>query len=104
MAQALVVKGRKKLLMSLGDKIESGGNSSAIMGDEVKLGGALMLSAATPIKCAIKLIRNGEVIQSANTSRLEFEVRTPGVYRIEAWLEVDAEQRPWIYSNPIYVR
>jgi len=74
------------------------------MGDEVTLGGTLMLSAATPIKCTMKLIRNGEVLQTANTSRLDFEVKTPGVYRIEAWLAVDGEQRPWIYSNPIYIR
>ena len=30
-----------------------------MMGDEVKLGGGITLSAATPIKCAMKLIRNG---------------------------------------------
>jgi len=82
----------------------TGGKSNAGMGDEVKLAGALMLSAATPVKCTMKLIRNGEALQTANTNRLDFEVKTPGVYRIEAWLEVDGEQRPWIYSNPIYVR
>jgi hypothetical protein len=82
----------------------NGGQTNAIMGDEVRLASGLMLSAATPIKCAMKLIRNGEVIRSESASSLDFEVRTPGVYRIEAWLEVDGEQRPWIYSNPIYVR
>jgi hypothetical protein len=81
-----------------------GGKRVAIMGDEVKLGGALSLSAATPVKCTMKLIRNGEVIQMANANRLQFDVKATGVYRIEAWLEVDGEQRPWIYSNPIYVR
>lgn len=82
----------------------TGSKSSSIMGDEVKLGEALMLSAATPVKCTMKLIRNGEALQTSNTNRLEFDVKTRGVYRIEAWLEVDGEQRPWIYSNPIYVR
>jgi len=76
----------------------------AIMGDEVKLGGASTLIAATPVNCTMKLIRNGEVIQTTNTNRLSFDVKATGVYRIEAWLDVDAEQRPWIYSNPIYVR
>jgi len=80
------------------------GKINSVMGDEVKLGGALTLSAATPIKCTMKAIRNGETLQTANTNRMDFEVKTPGVYRIEAWLEVDGEQRPWIYSNPIYVR
>jgi len=52
----------------------------------------------------MKLIRNGEVIQTANANRLNFDVKMAGVYRIEAWLQVDGEQRPWIYSNPIYLR
>lgn len=81
-----------------------GGNRAAVMGDEVKLDGALVLSAATPVKCTMKLIRNGEVIQATSTKRLDFDVKAAGVYRIEAWLEVDGEPRPWIYSNPIYVR
>jgi hypothetical protein len=81
-----------------------GGKRAAVMGDEVKLGSALSLSAATPVKCTMKLIRNGEVLQVASASRLDFDVKAPGVYRIEAWLEVDGEQRPWIYSNPVYVR
>jgi hypothetical protein len=81
-----------------GDKVHS------VMGDEVKIGRALKLSAATPIKCAIKLFRNGEALQTTDTNRIDFEVKSSGVYRIEAWLEVDGELRPWIYSNPIYVR
>jgi hypothetical protein len=80
------------------DKVHS------VMGDEVKVGRALRLSAATPIKCAIKLFRNGEALQTTDTNRIDFEVKSSGVYRIEAWLEVDGELRPWIYSNPIYVR
>lgn len=80
------------------------GKAGVIMGDEVRQGSNLKLIAATPVKCAIKLIRNGEVIQARNASRIDFEVKTSGVYRIEAWLEVDGEHRPWIYANPIYVR
>ncbi len=80
------------------------GKGNLVMGDELKLGEPMMLTAATPVKCTIKLIRNGEEIQTANANRLDFEVKAPGVYRIEAWLEIDGEQRPWIYSNPIYVR
>ena len=81
-----------------------GRKATAIMGDEVRLNDGLTLSAETPIKCRMKLIRNGEVIAFADARRLDFEVRKTGVYRIECWLEVDGEQRPWIYANPIYVR
>lgn len=82
----------------------TGRKSIGTMGDEVTLGGGLRLIAETPGKCAMKLIRNGEIVQTKNASRIDFEVKTPGVYRIEAWLELDGEQRPWIYANPIYVR
>ncbi len=26
------------------------------------------------------------------------------MYRLEAWLEADGEERPWIFTNPLYVR
>lgn len=29
---------------------------------------------------------------------------SPGVYPLEGWLKLDSEDRPWVYSNPIYVR
>src|SRR6185295_18685519 len=32
------------------------------------------------------------------------EAKETGAYRLEAWLKVDGEERPWIYSNPVYVR
>ena len=35
---------------------------------------------------------------------LEFAVNSSGVYRVEGWLDVAGERRPWVYSNPIYVR
>jgi hypothetical protein len=76
----------------------------AITGDEIKFQRGLVLTAAAPLSCLIKLIRNGDVLQTAKTKRMDFNVKKSGVYRVEAWLEVDGEQRPWIYSNPIYVR
>ena len=38
------------------------------------------------------------------TNRFEHIADQPGVYRIEAWVEIGGEVRPWIYSNPIYLR
>ena len=35
---------------------------------------------------------------------LDVAVKEPGVYRVEGWLTLDGEERPWIYANPIYVR
>lgn len=78
--------------------------TSSIMGDEVSIRGGLKLKAETPVSCMLKLLRNGEEVKRVDGRAIELEVKETGVYRVEAWLEVDSEMRPWIYSNPIYVR
>ena len=84
--------------------IAEGKARQRVMGDEIKVADAMTLKAATPLACTLKLIHNGNVIQTVQSDHLELLPKTKGVYRIEAWLDVDGEQRPWIYSNPIYVR
>jgi hypothetical protein len=75
-----------------------------VMGDEIKLADALTLKVETPVACTLKLIHNGEVRQTVQGNKLEYVPKEKGVYRVEAWLELDGELRPWIYANPIYVR
>jgi hypothetical protein len=75
------------------------------MGDEVKLADGLKLSARLPVAAYVRLLRHGEeVAQSAGQADFAFAVKEPGAYRLEAWLTLDDELRPWIFSNPIYVR
>ncbi len=83
---------------------EAKGKRLAVMGDEVKWATDLKLKVETPVACTLKLIHNGQVIQTAQSHKLEFVPTERGVYRIEAWLEVDGEQRAWIYANPIYIK
>lgn len=73
------------------------------MGDEI---GArrVKLLAETPIPAELRLLRDGVEIAAESGTRMEEEVQEPGVYRLEARLEVAGESRPWIYSNPIYLR
>jgi len=80
------------------------GKPIAVMGDEARLGDGLILIVAAPLECRLKLIRNGETIGTVTARRLDLEVKESGVYRVEAWLEMDGEWRPWIYSNAIYIR
>lgn len=75
-----------------------------IMGDEVKFAPGLKLEARFPQTCAIRLLNSGKVIAETTGSNFEHAIPAPGVYRIEASLDVGGESRPWIYSNPIYVR
>ena len=81
------------------------GKQVAIMGDEVKLAEGLTLRAALPVSAYVRLLRHGkEVARSEGKAEFEFAVKEPGAYRLEAFLEVDGEHRPWLYANPIYVR
>jgi hypothetical protein len=84
---------------------DSRGGRAAILGDEVPLADGLKLTAKLPLPARLRLLRHGkEVAQSTGQREFEYLVKEPGAYRLEAWLELDGEYRPWIFANPIYVR
>jgi hypothetical protein len=78
--------------------------AAAIMGDEVKIAPNQKLAAQFPVPCHMRLLRNGKLVSEAQGDHLEYAVEGAGVFRVEGWLTLDGEERPWIYSNPIYVR
>lgn len=80
--------------------------TTGIMGDEVQMnaGDVVMLTASFPVECKSRLIKNGKLLQENTGSSVSIRAEEPGVYRLEGWLTVDGEERPWIYSNPVYVR
>jgi hypothetical protein len=81
------------------------GGRVAIMGDEAQLAGGLKLTAKLPLPAYVRLLRYGkEVAKSVGKAEFEFAVKEAGAYRLEAWLELDGEYRPWVFANPIYVR
>ena len=71
------------------------------MGSRVKPGARL--SVHLPIQAEIRVIHNGKPIAIQRDSAWSAAVSDAGAYRVEVWLPVDGEKRPWIYSNPIYV-
>ncbi len=73
------------------------------MGDPVPLVGTTRITAQLPLEAHLKLLRSGTVVSDTTGARLEFPVKEAGAYRLEAWLPVDGEERPWIYSNPLYI-
>jgi hypothetical protein len=88
---------------------DSRGGQVGIMGDQVRLADGLRLRAKLPVPAYVRLLRYGkEVMKSdgAGNGKAEFEfaVKESGAYRLEAWLKLDGEFRPWIFANPIYVR
>jgi hypothetical protein len=87
------------------EALNAKGKAVAVMGDEVKHASGLKLRAELPLPCHVRLLRNGvQIAESASKDRFAFLVKEPGVYRLEAWLTLDGESRPWIFANPIYVR
>jgi hypothetical protein len=86
------------------------GAERRVMGDEIRLppGGAVELTARSPVSCRTLFFRDGEVVREVKDSaRAEFSADRAGVYRVEVYLEQLGpllEGRPWIVSNPIFVR
>ncbi|HEY3441143.1 MAG TPA: alpha/beta fold hydrolase [Paludibaculum sp.] len=74
------------------------------MGDTAPFVGGTRLTARAPIAAQWKIFRNGAVVMEKRDVQLTYDAKETGVYRAEAWLEVDGEMRPWIYSNAIRVR
>jgi len=72
----------------------------AIMGDEVIFDPEDVLEVELPEKAQIRILRNGKPQMVGLSSGLSMQVREPGVYRVDVY----KNGRPWIFSNPIYVR
>jgi hypothetical protein len=82
--------------------------SSKLMGDEIELLGGVRLRINTPVSSRVLLFKDGQVIRDEDATAVkEFQVTERGVYRVEVYLtQLGAlvKDKPWIISNPIYVR
>ena len=74
------------------------------MGDTAPFVGGTKLIARAPVPALWKIFRNGVVVLEKRDSQITYDAKETGVYRAEAWLDVDGELRPWIYSNSIRLR
>ena len=76
-----------------------------LMGDSVTLteGMTLDLHVKSPEVADTRILRNGRVVTQGQTAALTYQVRDPGVYRVEVWKQRWGKPRGWIFSNPIYV-
>lgn len=86
------------------------GADKRIMGDEIQLPneGTVRLSSRSPIKCRTVFFRDGQVVQEfKDLNEATLAVNRSGVYRVEVYLDQLGgflEGKPWIISNPIFVR
>jgi hypothetical protein len=74
-------------------------------GGEFLRQGQAILEAKLPSRGKVRLLRDGRLIKEEHRrAALQWDVDVPGVYRIEAQQHVSGRWRPWIYSNPIWVK
>jgi acetyl esterase/lipase len=73
------------------------------IGDPVLLTNNTHVLARLPIAAKTRVLRNGEEVAAAWGRWLDYRVTEPGAYRLEASLLIDGEERPWIFTNPLYV-
>jgi hypothetical protein len=82
-----------------------GKDASVSIGDEIPAKGGVTLQARLPSEAEIRLLKDGDVIQTWKNKLSCTHITTEaGVYRVEAYRKYLGRLRGWIYSNPIYVR
>ncbi len=82
----------------------TGVGRGGVMGDERPWVSGQRLEIRSPLPATIRLIRDGLVEVVSEGESLDHPVTRAGVYRVELWLPIGGERRPWLYSNPIYLR
>jgi len=79
-----------------------------IQGDEITLAPDTRLKVRTPVSSRVLLFKDGNVMsEESGVTTKEFPVKERGVYRVEVYLPQLGglvADKPWIISNPIYVR
>ena len=77
------------------------------MGDEIGFVDGLRVMVSAPLMSRIVLYRDGTAIDEKSGLKIEFPINSKGAYRVEAYLDslpAPATGKPWILSNPIYVK
>jgi hypothetical protein len=79
-----------------------------IQGDEIALQQGTRLLVRTPVPARIVVLKDGAVFHDeSGINAKELEITERGVYRVEVYLPQLGPmmvQKPWIISNPIYVK
>jgi hypothetical protein len=76
----------------------------ATMGDEFFIDDMAIIQIELPRKGKIRLIKDGKLFRESVGVEMVCGIDEPGVYRVEAYHWKALKYRPWIFSNPIYVR
>ncbi len=106
MKQGRLFIGHDAIASSKGFRFSFLGQSGMIvgMGEEAKFEPGT-LSVRVPSRGLVRVLRNGYEYAGSSGTELQVEVKKPGVYRAEAYKKIPLfGWRPWIFSNPIFLR
>ena len=73
------------------------------IGDRVPMLPNTRLYTRFPVPAHAKLILKGAVVAESRGAEFNFTPKEPGAYRLEAWLEADGEERPWLFTSAMYL-
>ena len=78
----------------------------AYMGEEVGFVPGISLRIKSPARRSLlRIMKNGKLVCLTRQQNLVFKVLEKGIYRVEVYYRsLWGPPRPWIYSNPIYIR
>ena len=76
----------------------------ATMGDEFLIEDMAIIQIELPRKGKIRLIKDGKLFRESVGIEMVCGIDEPGIYRVEVYHWKAFKYRPWIVSNPIYVR
>ena len=79
-------------------------NREVTMGDEFSLKGEALLNVKIPEKGKIRIIHDSRLFAETIDKDITCKILQRGIYRAEVYLKVRGRYRPWIFSNPVYVR
>lgn len=75
-------------------------NGHYISGEELFLDEETYIDINLPEKGRVKIIVDGSQLLEQENEFIRHKIENPGVYRIEVF----QEDKPWIYSNPVWVK
>ena len=82
-------------------------HSDKTMGDEVALNTQPRFAVQAPLPSRVVLFKNGNTVDQKFGTEMEFSPDGAGAYRVEAYLDslpAPASGKPWVISNPIYIK
>ncbi len=82
----------------------SDGLREATMGDDFLLRNEATAEVILPEKGRIRVIRDGALFAESAAVRLRTRITQEGIYRVEIFLKRWGKYRPWIFTNPVFVR